>query len=439
MFVGAGMRDSALMAAASEHPAPGTICLRPLDSSPDGELDCTTFLGIALCTAVTSCRRCFMAWRRHEAKAPVPLGRRQLKGAAPASAPARMRWSPPRARPMASPEWMRQVNLYKENEAKARAAAERDTRRIREKHKEQKDRIAKHAKLEMEALYKQRKAAAYLKADGKQEQWHVQQEQQHNSPATVLVADPKGAVPFAAPSARSHGAAFSAPCRGAACVARGRQAGWNLWNRGSARAVCRWTSTVTWSTPRCATGTLVQCDDAYATDGTNDSDWYRCNRWRDMAAQIWITADPATDKIIIDSDGGQGPSMGQGNYNIVLRPTRPEALPQWWSDQPANVVPRPDLQTNNQHRYDTLDCVRNEARMAIFASLNGIGVPLYSVACFEGVNEARTLRYGSAHLMRRADMDLFRALSADRTRPLARKRRSLSWSFVQDALRRRLL
>ena len=81
-------------------------------------------------------------------------------------------------------------------------------------------------------------------------------------------------------------------------------------------------------------------------------------------------------------------------------------------------ITRPDA-TPRRLRYEDVATTIKEAVCAAYATLNGIGVPIYSMACYEGITENRTLRYGSVHMMQRADMDLFRALEADTSREFA--------------------
>jgi hypothetical protein len=163
---------------------------------------------------------------------------------------------------------------------------------------------------------------------------------------------------------------------------------------------------------------LVRQGDAYATDGLNDSAWYHTRTWRDLASRIRVNVDPNTDRVVLAADSEHGLAMvGGGKYNIVLQGTDPHALPQMSEQQSAAAVvrmTRPDPTPHGDYRYENIDATVNEAVCTAFAALNKLSVPLYAIACYEGLSINRTLRYGSACLTKRADMDLFRALEAQR-------------------------
>lgn len=333
---------------------------------------------------------------------------------------------------LSTPEWKRRAAEYAENARRGRAARELEAKQL---HESLKKRIAAEAKLKLEELRMQKAAEHKLKADADAAA-EARTGQQNR------IRKPPSRAPKEASEEVSPHTVMAQPAKRQCTEECGPRLVW-----GEAQAQCGQqqsppgvaaapAETYEQQARREGPATPVEVDvdaidtavrnglvlvrrgDAFVSDGTNASEWYRACAWRKLASRIWVAVDPKADRVVLQSDGGQGLAMlGGGMFNLVLQPTKASALPQMSAEQglaTALRITRPDPTPHNDYRYETIDGVVREAACSAFAALNGLSVPLYSIACYEGVSINRTLRYGSAYLTQRADMDLFRALEAQR-------------------------
>ena len=329
---------------------------------------------------------------------------------------------------LSTPEWKRRTAEHAENVRRGREACEREAQQLYEGMKE---RIAAEAKLKLKEQRMQKAAELKLKAEAEaaaSAAARTVQQDRIRKPPTLASDEASPHTVMAQPAQRR----CTELC-GLRLVWGETECGQNQTPLGTAAAPAetyeqqarREGSLAPIEVDADAVDTairnglvLVRRGGAYVSDGMNASKWYRACALRELASRIWVTVDPKSDRVVLQSDGGHGLAMvGGGMFNLVLQPTTANALPQMSAGQglaTALRITRPDQTPHNDHRYEAIDVVVREAVCSAFAALNGLSVPLYSIACYEGLSINRTLRYGSAYLTKRADMDLFRALEAQR-------------------------
>ena len=137
--------------------------------------------------------------------------------------------------------------------------------------------------------------------------------------------------------------------------------------------------------------------------------WYKSIKWKEFIAPIEVKDDGVTCKLATDG-GTCCRRVGCGTFNFVV--SFPAfALPLWMPTESVHRFTRPDKgEKGNDPKYQNEYTAKNEMKNAIFASSNGIGVPVYNIACFSAPREGRTLRYGMVMSLERAECDLLRAM-----------------------------
>ena len=170
---------------------------------------------------------------------------------------------------------------------------------------------------------------------------------------------------------------------------------------------------------------VVALGDSYVTDGLA-SRWHSAAPWSEMASCLKVDQNSA-GKARLVADGGLGLTLaGSGTFNVVLAPSASTpCAPYLFGEDVVYRFTRPDTgdAEDAEHKYEELDAVAGEAANAVMASKAGFGVRIHSVAIFSGVRPGRTLHYGAAYAMERADCDLYRflkrAVSSDQVTRMA--------------------
>lgn len=413
-----------------ESPAPGTEDVRPLGASLDTWRNCYEFVTSILytyCGAMSGRKQAdqrnaeaAIAGRAH-AKA-LGTGRKVQRTST--AFVSHHTIDMPRTPHEYAPPWLskdefdRQKQLYEENKKKAEAF---QRQQVDEMHREMKLRAATEAKLKLQELKKEKDAAYQMACAREVAKDFVPPRRrravlsganaQSQSPVTVM----------AVPPPHQTGETQTVWNSGTDGQPESYQQRAN--REGDANLLDVDVDAIDLAIRNGLT--LVRHKDAFVSVGLVDSEWCTSSRWLSMVCRLKIGTEKTTGRVVLKDDGGQGLEMvGGGQFNMVLRATRDDALPRWSAEQSKGVVvriTRPDITEANCYRYEQVDVVIKEAVCAAYAALNGIGVPLYSIACYEGVTNTRTLRYGSVHMMQKADMDLFRALEADTSTEFARE------------------
>jgi hypothetical protein len=159
-------------------------------------------------------------------------------------------------------------------------------------------------------------------------------------------------------------------------------------------------------------GICITSTDEGKTFGMSAMDpdpWYKSIKWKEFIAPIEVKDDGVTCKLVT-SGGTCCRRIGCGTFNFVV--SFPAfALPSWMPTESVHRFTRPDKGENGKDsKYQNEYTTKNEMRNAIFASSNGIGVPVYNIACFSAPREGRTLRYGLVMSLERAECDMLRGM-----------------------------
>ena len=159
--------------------------------------------------------------------------------------------------------------------------------------------------------------------------------------------------------------------------------------------------------------TIRHQDGEFYTDGLSFDSSMNCKWWKNLVTGIDI--DESGDRATIKCDGGTGCTrVGIGTFNAVVK-MPPGKLPSWIPENTVVRLTRPDLDSNNEFRYQNVTQTIGEMRNAMFASANGVGPQVYSVAAFSTFRPGRTLRFGVVATLGRARKDLSKALNSMRT------------------------
>eukprot|EP00966_Prymnesium_polylepis_P217747 5039343-Prymnesium_polylepis.3 len=114
----------------------------------------------------------------------------------------------------------------------------------------------------------------------------------------------------------------------------------------------------------------------------------------------------------IIGDGGLGAKrLGAGTFNFVVELDRCH-LPAWLPSDSVLRITRPDRSEGDDHKYQSITTVADEAHNAMYASANGFGFKVYAIAAFEGIRMGRTLRYGMVYALEKAERDMSRTLES---------------------------
>jgi hypothetical protein len=160
----------------------------------------------------------------------------------------------------------------------------------------------------------------------------------------------------------------------------------------------------------------------FGTRGLHPCPFARSGPWQEMASKLEVVLKEKSKKIAFVRAGGTGlEKLGAGTYNLVMR-MRPGgghfALPTWLAHIACSAMGRPVTQSDVALRITRNDCgdfpvletIAGEVHNAIWASMNGIGPPLFAVAPLPAVREGRAARYAAVQVMQAAHCDLAKAL-----------------------------
>lgn len=172
--------------------------------------------------------------------------------------------------------------------------------------------------------------------------------------------------------------------------------------------------------------TISMLDGEYRTNMMGDDAYWSTEPWRDIACKITVTEvrhpfHGTYDKVC---DGGVGLKLiNTGSFNAAMSVTHLQ-LPQLVFDAAREIlgrdvtssdlvvrVTRPDRDERGHYRYQDIGMCSREAFNSMYASLQGVGISVYSVAGYRGVREGQSaLRYGAVYVMRRGEMDFHEAI-----------------------------
>ena len=160
----------------------------------------------------------------------------------------------------------------------------------------------------------------------------------------------------------------------------------------------------------------------FGTRGLHPCPFARSGPWQEMASKLEVVLKKESRKIACVRAGDTGlEKLGSGTYNLVMRMRPGEghfALPAWLIDVVSAALGRAAMPSedvalritrNDCGDFPVLATIAGEVHNAVFASMNGIGPPLFAVAPLPAVKEHRTARYASVQVMRVAHCDLNKA------------------------------
>ena len=166
------------------------------------------------------------------------------------------------------------------------------------------------------------------------------------------------------------------------------------------------------------------------SDGADSCPYWSSQPWWELASKITVTkktvALGSAKKVEVVETGDTGlKKLGCGTFNIVYKVEPGHGIPPPWLMQVAADaagrtigisdvcirLTRPDVE-NSEHKYQSASMIAQEAKNAMYAALNGIGVNIYSICGYSGIRPGRTMRYGAAYVMQKATQDLWRMLDS---------------------------
>lgn len=147
----------------------------------------------------------------------------------------------------------------------------------------------------------------------------------------------------------------------------------------------------------------------FYTEGLSYDKSMHCAWWQNLVAGIQV--DASNERAIIKNDGGTGCTrVGIGTFNAVVKMPK-NKLPLWIPENAVVRLTRPDRDPESKElKYQNVAQTIGEMSNAMFASANGIGPKVYSLAAFSAFRPARTLRFGVVTTLCRAHKDLNKAL-----------------------------
>jgi hypothetical protein len=157
--------------------------------------------------------------------------------------------------------------------------------------------------------------------------------------------------------------------------------------------------------------------------------WRSADSWKNVASSLHCTS-VGKDRIKLQDDNGLGLTMvGSGTFNVVFR----QAVGAPAVDLPVvhmkNVVlrlTRPDRDKNGQTRYQEEYYASKELHTSLFASANGVGVRVLAASIYEGIREARSMKFGTFLVLEQAKGDLHRTL----TRVGVKEAKAAEWAVA---------
>ena len=143
--------------------------------------------------------------------------------------------------------------------------------------------------------------------------------------------------------------------------------------------------------------------------------WDNADSFKHVAAKLRCVAHGPKDKLVLQDDGGLGATLvAHGTFNCLYRKAAGVPVVDLPSLQGKNEVyriTRPDLDQDGNSRYQQECYARRELEISLFASANGIGVHVFAAAIYEGVKEARSMKFGTFSVLEQAKGDLHRTLT----------------------------
>ena len=172
--------------------------------------------------------------------------------------------------------------------------------------------------------------------------------------------------------------------------------------------------------------TISMLDGAYGTNMMGGDAYWSTEAWRDIACKITMTEvkhpfHGTCDKVC---DGGVGLKLiNTGSFNAAMSVTHLQ-LPRFVFDAARDIlgrdvpsselvvrITRPDRDERGRYRYQDIRMCSGEAYNALYASLNNVGISIYSIAGYRGVREGHSaLCYGAMYVMRRGEMDFYKVM-----------------------------